>query len=77
MRSVKLKHTEASFGRLSLQDPRAEPGMHGGVFTLEITEVPESVPDSRVLHLAGNTLFVPSSRYSYPFSQIGVGKIIK
>lgn len=80
-RAIKLKHTEASGGVMTLQNPAAETGLHGKAYTFEIFGIPQGVSDTEVIRLANATTFMAAKydgtgRYSYAFGELGVGKII-
>ena len=77
MRTLKLKHTEKSMGKLSMQHPGAKPGFCRGVFTIEITDIPDNVADSEVISVADETTFLTKDRYTFSYSEIGRGKIIR
>jgi hypothetical protein len=84
MRNLKLKHTEGNQGILTLQNPNADPGLSkdGRVYTLKISEIPEGTTDAEVVRMANGTTFLAakydgSGRYSYQFSELGLGTIIR
>lgn len=76
MKTLKIKHSEASKGRLSLQNSNAKLGLHNGVITLEITDIPDVISSDKVLSIAHETTFW-AKRDSFKFSELGPGKIIR
>ncbi len=79
--NLKLKSTEASEGRLTLAHPGATPGFDGRVQIYEIIDVPEGVPATEVVRLANGTAFLNNitsqPRYSFSFSELGIGRIVR
>jgi len=76
MKSIRLKHTEKSMGKLSIQHPDAPLGLHKGVCTIEITGIPDDADIADVLSVADQTAIL-AKRHSFEYSEIGRGKIIR
>jgi len=77
MKRIRLKHTEKSMGKLSIQHPDAPLGFHKGVCTIEITDIPDDIDISEVISVADQTTTFLAKRHSFKFSEIGRGKIIR
>lgn len=76
---IKIKQ-EQNVRLALLQELNIEPGLSkdGKVCTIEITDIPDGVPSSKVLELADRTLFWGASwdgagRYSYKYAEMGDG----
>ena len=75
MKTVKVKCSVQSWGRLSLSPLAAKPGPHAsGVRVYEIVDVPTSTTLRAVLRLANTTVFAGNG-YRYRYSDLGVGHI--
>ena len=77
MKTLKLKHSEKSKGKVSLQNPNATIGYHNGVITLEITEIPDNISNLSVVSLVNKTAFWAGDRHSFKYSELGEGKIVR
>lgn len=84
MKTMKLKLTNDETGRLTMQHPEAIIGLSpdGRIYTYEITEIPDETPASEVVRLANGSVFFAakydgSGRYTYNFSELGMGRIIR
>ena len=78
MRTIKLKTTSGSCGRLSLQHPSAPVGMSGdgSVATYAVTDVPDTASAAEAVILADQTAFVGGA-YQARFAELGAGAIIR
>ena len=54
--TIKLKHTEASAGRLMTQNPNAKPGRHGGCITIAVVGLPEGATFADAVRVAENVM---------------------
>lgn len=80
MKTLKFKSTEASQGHCTLANPQATPGMKKGVITYQVEGIPEDIETSQVALLLTNTttfLAEKQGRFTFQYSELGHGKIIK
>ena len=77
MKTLKFKTSPFSGGMATPQNPLAPIGLHNGVCTYEVTDIPENVSFVQVSRMFNATAIIPMSCYSVPFSACGIGHIYR
>lgn len=80
MATMMFKTTESSGGRCTPQNPGVKLGMQGRVCNYQVTDIPEGVNAAEVARRLTNSITFPAEqagRWSYKYSELGDGRIIR